>query len=144
MKRNVLIAALISLLIVFTTVQSTVQAAEETLKHVFFSAYDPDATERFNSIGDTDREATRVDVDKESWRTIAVHIATLNSTSITVKIYGKVNSLWALLYSKPYSATTTDPEPITISERCSYLAVGLVSAGDAAGDSVSVQLEASK
>lgn len=128
--------------ILFFTINFPVSLiAQSNPAHVFFNHYDPDGTERFSQAGSTSRTASQLKVEKGSWKYIAVHVSTLASTSITVKVYGKIGLLWPCLWTKTYALATTDPEVVIVTEDATYLAVSVISTADAGGDVVSIHME---
>jgi len=105
-----------------------------------FVAYDPDATERFDQNGGVLKSRAAHKFRKKAIKHFGVMITTLASTNIIVTIYGRVGSLWPVLWTKTYTAVTTKPESVLVTEPSAYLCVGLQSTADVAGDVVTVSV----
>jgi len=105
-----------------------------------FVAYDPDATERFDQNGGVLKSRAAHSFRKKAIKHFGVMITTLTSTNIIVTIYGRVGSLWSVLWTKTYTTVTTKPEDVLVTEPCALLCVGLQSTGDVAADSVTISV----
>jgi len=105
----------------------------------FYSAFDATSTSYvYDSAGGTAATSGQFDVQRFDEKTILIAITTLNSTSIAVRIEGKVNGTWGNIYTKTYTAATSYPEVVYVIENIEYIRVGLIVVSDVASDSVTI------
>lgn len=108
--------------------------------HSFYSSFDPNATSYIydpnNAVAATSGQYYCYNY---TFKTIQISVPTLGSSSLDVRIEGKVDnaSTWSDIYSKQYTAATTIDESVMVTEHMEYIRVGLKITGNST-DSVSI------
>lgn len=129
--------ALYPLLLILIFVSVTIAGYWET--KTFYSAFDATSTSYvYDAAGGTGATSGQYDVQRFDEKTILINVATLNSTSVDVRIEGKIGGTWGDVYTKQYTAATSYPEVVFVTENMEYIRVGLIIVSDAADDSITV------
>ena len=107
-----------------------INSADTAGFHVtFFSSYDPPGTDTYYYNNADGVAATSGAVDASHIfhsRDIHISIPTLGSTSVTIRAEGKLenSTVWSDLYTKTYTAATTEADPWPILEYIDQFRMG--------------------
>jgi len=133
----------IILAILFLLISSNLYAAGAILSNyeTFYKNYDPSNTAYYvyDAADGSGDESGKYYCYNYTYKTIQISIPTLASTSIAVRIEGRVDSTtdlvsWANIYSKTYTSPTTIDDSIMVTEHMEYIRIGLLVTGDSTDD----------
>jgi hypothetical protein len=113
------------------------------MSHVWFDDYFPNdpGSYVYNNQGDTGIEAGRVDVSGIlNQKTIQVFISALDSTSLTIRVEGRMNQedVWGEVYTEVFTKATSIALLWPICEYLGQIRIGILKTGSGTLDRVSV------
>jgi hypothetical protein len=120
-----------------------VRSALTGLSHVWFNDYFPDNDGNYvyNDQGGTGIERGRVDVSGIlNQKTIQVFISAIDSTSLTIRVEGRMNQedVWGNIYTEVFTAATAIALLWPICEYLGQIRIGILKTGSGTLDRVSV------
>lgn len=113
------------------------------MSHVWFDDYFPsnDGNYVYNNQGDVGIEAGRVDISGSyNEKTIQVFISALDSTSLTIRVEGRLSQedVWGIIYEEVFTVATAIALLWPICEYLGQIRIGILKTGSGTLDRVSV------